>query len=392
MLTAGYRLLFVGNEKLNNGFTLLNSKKERDFILLQPSSSNIAIAGSKVNSKSPPNRYWVSPEEWQEILPRFADASIYQTTEYARHLSGGKNLEHFVLKRNGNVCAAALVRLIQLPPFKRQITYIYWGPLWQYEGQTDLANLELALVALRQEYVVNRGLLLHVFPNLTDDSNRDYAKLFHTLGFRLRRGVKKERTFLLDLSQDLETIRRHFRRNWRNHLNKALRNNLKIVSGTNIESFDIFINLYQELLQRKKFVDSPDVFTWWEIQNQLPEHLKMRVFVCRADEEPVSAAVGTILGNKGIYLLGATSKKGMKTQGSYLIQWEMIQWLKGQNCRWYDLGGIDPQKNPGVFHFKEGMGGKDVHYLGLFEASNGIMNKIVAQCIKLWLHFKTARA
>ncbi len=331
----------------------------------------------------------VTHDEWQFLLPRFADASVYQTSAYGRFLSGGKNLEHCVFRRNGDVFAAALMRIIYLPVIRRRIAYLYWGPLWQFEGHEDPLDLELALTLLRREYVEKRRMLLQVFPNLTTASDRDYREIFRAAGFRLVPGAKKERTFLLDLSRDLEEIRRRFRRNWRNHLNKAQRNNLKIEQGQSTELFDVFIRLYQELLQRKKFTDSPNVYTWKKIQEQLPLDLKMTVFVCRAEGEPVSAAVGTVVGNKAIYLLGATSKKGMKTQGSYLIQWEMIRWLKKLGCRWYDLGGIDPQKNPGVFHFKEGMGGIDVYYLGLFEACRGILNKIIAHLIRIWFYYKS---
>jgi len=346
--------------------------------------TSIISTESSADVSIPWKSYLVSAKEWQEILPRFADASVYQTTEYGRYVSGGKNLEHFVLEKNENIRAATLVRIITVPIIHRRIAYVYWGPLWQCGENNELLNLELALVALRQEYVEKRHMLLHIFPNLTGDSENNYREMFQSAGFKFVPGGKKERTFLLDLSHDLEEIRRNLRRNWRNHLNKALKNNLEVVSGNQDELFDIFIEIYQELLKRKKFTDSPDIFTWREIQKQLPERFKMKVFVCKADREPVSAAVGTVLGNKGIYLLGATSKKGMKTQGSYLIQWEMIRWLKELGCRWYDLGGIDPQKNPGVFHFKEGMGGEEIQYIGQYEVYQGWRNGLISHLSELW--------
>ena len=36
--------------------------------------------------------------------------------------------------------------------------------------------------------------------------------------------------------------------------------------------------------------------------------------------------------------------------------------------RAYDLGGIDPEGNPGVFHFKRGLGGVEVQAAGPYEA------------------------
>ena len=49
----------------------------------------------------------------------------------------------------------------------------------------------------------------------------------------------------------------------------------------------------------------------------------------------------------------------MKAKGSYLLQWRMMQWLRERGCRWYDLGGVNPTRNPGVYHFKSGFGGAE---------------------------------
>jgi len=64
----------------------------------------------------------------------------------------------------------------------------------------------------------------------------------------------------------------------------------------------------------------------------------------------------------------------MKTKGSYLLQWRAIQWLKGKGCRWYDLGGINPETNPGVYHFKAGLSGIDVHHIGIYESCNNFLS------------------
>jgi hypothetical protein len=73
----------------------------------------------------------------------------------------------------------------------------------------------------------------------------------------------------------------------------------------------------------------------------------------------MAGLTSTGVGDTGIYLLGATSNDGMKFKGSYLLQWRMMQWLKECGCAWYDLGGINPDRNPGVYHFKQGFGGVD---------------------------------
>jgi len=54
-------------------------------------------------------------------------------------------------------------------------------------------------------------------------------------------------------------------------------------------------------------------------------------------------------------------------------------------CQFYDLGGIDPEKNPGVYHFKKGMGGEDVTVPGPFEFYPGGLRRIlVSSCEKVY--------
>ena len=48
----------------------------------------------------------------------------------------------------------------------------------------------------------------------------------------------------------------------------------------------------------------------------------------------------------------------------------MIQWLKNNRVKYYDLGAFNPQLNPGVYQFKLGLAGKkewEEIFLGEFE-------------------------
>src|SRR5262249_8598137 len=81
----------------------------------------------------------------------------------------------------------------------------------------------------------------------------------------------------------------------------------------------------------------------------------------------LNALVVSAIGDTAIYLLGATSDDGLKLKGAYLLQWRAMQWLKERGCRWYELGGINPEENPGVYEFKSGFGGDQTRHLGTSE-------------------------
>jgi lipid II:glycine glycyltransferase (peptidoglycan interpeptide bridge formation enzyme) len=94
----------------------------------------------------------------------------------------------------------------------------------------------------------------------------------------------------------------------------------------------------------------------------------MKVSICFKGDEPMAGIVCSALGDSAIYLLGATSDAGLKMKGAYLLHWEMIKTLREEGVRYYDLGGIDPIKNPGVFSFKRGLSGADVRQIDSFVA------------------------
>jgi lipid II:glycine glycyltransferase (peptidoglycan interpeptide bridge formation enzyme) len=61
----------------------------------------------------------------------------------------------------------------------------------------------------------------------------------------------------------------------------------------------------------------------------------------------------------------------MRTCASYLVQWQILTQLAALGVSQYDLNGIDPVANPGVYHFKKGLAGRlgtEVTFAGHFQA------------------------
>ena len=133
------------------------------------------------------------------------------------------------------------------------------------------------------------------------------------------------------------------------------------------------------MLDRKEYLPGVDYDEFREIQKDLPEPQKMRISVCEFQGKPVSTSIGSAIGNTGIYLLGATGTEGLNLKGSYLLQWRMIEWFKEKGCRWYDLGGINPEKNPGVYHFKAGLSGVDICHIGQFEVCKSSISSFLVK-------------
>lgn len=320
--------------------------------------------------------------EWSRMLDLFEDANLYQTWSYGGIRWGTKNLSHLVLKRNDELVAMAQIRIIRPTMLKFGMAYLRWGPLCQRRGRELDEDILIRMArALHEEYVCKRRLLLQILPNAFLGSLR--AGLFQSAfsGFAQKSSTSTNvyRTFLLDLAPPVEQLRRNLDKKWRNQLTRSEKNDLKIVSGTTVDEYQVFAGIYDEMRKRKAFETTVDIAEFRRIQEDLPEAHRMRIFICQQHGLPLGGIVVSALGDSAIYLLGATSDEGLNSKGAYLLQWTMIQWLKDNGFRWYDLGGIDPKANPGVYSFKRGLSGEDVFQLSPIIGCNSVVSSVVVR-------------
>ena len=319
----------------------------------------------------------VAAPEWSRLLGQFEDANLYQTWNYGAVRWGKQNLSHLVLRQNGAVAAMAQLRIIRPRFLKAGVAYLRWGPLCHLRGrELDLPTVSRVAAALHDEYVRKRRLFLRILPNAFAGSGRGVV-FEQAFSPDYRPGPAQggaDRTFLLDLSPSIEDLRKKLDQKWRNQLNRAEKNNLTLLQGDGPAEYQVFSGLYEQMWSRKKFDTTVDVREFATLCRDLPEGLKFKILICRHQDTPVASIVCSALGDTGIYLLGATHDEGLNTKGAYLLQWAMIKWLKENGFRYYDLGGIDPVANPGVYHFKRGFSGQDVTRLAPFEACEAFLS------------------
>jgi lipid II:glycine glycyltransferase (peptidoglycan interpeptide bridge formation enzyme) len=323
----------------------------------------------------------VTESSWYEILGKFRDANIYQTWAYGTVRFGANNLSHVVLKRDKQIVAAVQLRIIKISPFKAGMAYVRWGPLWRRrDSDYAVEDFRQVLIALRREYVDRRGLLLRLIPNETEQCQAELRPILENTGFKWH--PVDYRTLYLDLRTPLDVIRGNMSKNWRKHLNKAERRGLAVVEGTDERLFECVYRLYRELLSRKRFEPGINIDEYRRAQEILPDSFKMRIMVCEYEKRPIAGLVGSSIGDNGIELIAATGDDGLELGGSYLLRWKMLEYLKNSGCQFYNLNGINPERNPGGYQFKSGLcakNGSDVKFLGIFEAYKSPLSYLAAR-------------
>jgi hypothetical protein len=310
-------------------------------------------------------------EPWHALMGAFGDANLYQTWSYDRVRYDRRHVVHMVLRKREAVVAAAQARVIRLPRMRAGIAYVRWGPMWRPAGAPeDPAVFRQAVRALRSEFAHRQGLVLRLYPLAYRDRDRSVGEILHDEGYLFHETGSNERTLLIDLDVSLEQLRAALDPKWRNKLKQAERNGLEVIVGADEALFDDIATMYGEMASRKGLDVSSDIDHLKAVQRDLPAALKLWTVLCRLNGHRCAGAIFSTIGTTAVYLRGATSDAGLKTNASYAVQWAFVRWLKEHGLVHYDLNGINPDANPGTYFFKRGLAGKrgrDVEFVGRFQ-------------------------
>jgi lipid II:glycine glycyltransferase (peptidoglycan interpeptide bridge formation enzyme) len=323
---------------------------------------------------------------WYEIMDTFRDANLYQTWSYDWIRYGRRNIAHMVLRKDGSVVAAAQSRVMRVPGMQTGIAYTRWGPMWRRtELKDDKETFRQAVRALRNELSRRRGLVVRLYPLAFRGQDDELTAVLEDEGYSLHETGTSDRTLIMDVGPPVEELRAALEQKWRNKLNQAERKGLEVVLGEGEELFDAVASMYAEMALRKRLDRSNDIEHLRMVQKDLPEKLRLKVILCRLSGEPCAGAIFAAIGTTGLYVRGATSDAGLKTSGSYVVQWAFVRWLREHGFLHYDLNGANADLNPGTDHFKRGLAGKrgrDLEFLGRFQVADNRLSEFVVRTVE----------
>jgi lipid II:glycine glycyltransferase (peptidoglycan interpeptide bridge formation enzyme) len=229
-----------------------------------------------------------------------------------------------------------------------------------------------------REFVQRRGLTLRIVaPIGVAEENQAAEASLRRAGFAPTERGDRYRTVLLDIDRPLDELRASFHRHWRRHLNGSERNELEMSFGTERDHFAHVGRMAEALRARKGYEVDLDAYFYADVQDELLEQDRLVVGLVLKDGTPVAGNITSIHGDTAVYLVGASTELGLECKAGYLMHWRTIELLHERGVRWYDLGGIDPDANPGVTSFKLRTNGFDVTAAGPFEiAPRGLRGRV----------------
>jgi lipid II:glycine glycyltransferase (peptidoglycan interpeptide bridge formation enzyme) len=135
---------------------------------------------------------------------------------------------------------------------------------------------------------------------------------------------------------------------------------LEIEKTNDLEKFEIFWQIYEDLSKRKDFVPYPKEFIKKEFEIFSKEN-KALLFLGKVENKYYSGAL--IIFSHQIAFYHHSASYPIKEPLNYKLQWEIIQEAKNRGCKFYNLWGIARKENKdhpwyGLTQFKKSFGGK----------------------------------
>jgi lipid II:glycine glycyltransferase (peptidoglycan interpeptide bridge formation enzyme) len=321
----------------------------------------------------------LTSEQWHSVLEHFRDANIYQTWAWGAHRVKERCLDHVILEQNNRPVVAGQCWVVEVPGVGG-VCHLKWGPLWHSsDGIASRDCLRHFFQVLKEQYVVEKGLLLRVVPI---QFGADYDVLHSVLleeGFEEKQGVNPYRTMVLDLHRSIEEITALMSKHWRRNLRRSANNDLQLALGRDDALFPVVCQLYDEMIERKKFKVVPTADEVRAINQDLPDRCKVVSVTAEHQGLPVAAGVASAMGDNAMALILATGDRGLELDASYALLWRLVCWAKDQGCQWFDLNGYDPVNFAGTSQFKHGLAGKqgqDVSFVE-YECCTRSTNRVV---------------
>lgn len=310
---------------------------------------------------------------WDHWLEGFEDCHVRQSLAWGEQKRGSwEPLYTALFEGKAPAPSALALCLLRRAPLSAGILgWVNGGPVFQKKtrdpGQ-DLGALRAFLNGLTEH-------LTKTFPNpvlrINPGAPRRPALVLELSEAGFARAVKPLSTgwtYVLDLEPDAERLRDNLDRKWRNQLKTAEKTHPLFVVGRSRDILSRYQKLHEALCRRKNL---PALRQSLESLLDMTEKLGERVvFLVGSVGNRDGAGLSLLLfGRKAWLFLSAADEWGQKHCLPNALYWRALSILKDSGVRCFDLSGVDPRDNWGVYHFKKGLNAEPMEWLGEWDWS-----------------------
>ncbi len=169
-------------------------------------------------------------------------------------------------------------------------------------------------------------------------------------------GPTPAQTIWVDLTRGSDALWKALESKARHGVARARRDGIVSEPSGDRHDLEWFCSLCEETEEAKGFRGPGSLDLMAELLKSGGEHALGSLFVARVGNSRAAGALILRCGKTLHYFWGVTDRKFSRGAGEAL-QWAIMEWGVAKGCWLYDLEGIDPTGNPGVFNFKKKLGG-----------------------------------
>lgn len=192
------------------------------------------------------------------------------------------------------------------------------------------------------------------------------------------------RTIWIDLKQGLEALKKRIDKQWMYGVRRAAREGVEVRCASNQEEVRTFFNMCLEISRDKGFeLPGSENLMQFLLRHSTTSGQDMHLLLAIHEGKIGAGAFVVRSGQHAHYLWGAADRALSRQRVGEAVQWAAIEWAASHGCTRYDLEGIDPVNNPGVYAFKKKMGGNEVTLVGKKYAPLNNQGRIMYQAAKI---------
>ncbi len=275
------------------------------------------------------------------------------------------NNDIIIIEDNNKNILATMSILIRKLPILGNIMYVPRGPIGNIYNEEILRKITNKMKEIALEY---KAFAIIIEPNVKAD-NKEFSIMANKLGYKINskaikfdQEIQARHNFRLNLRNKTEDdIFKNFASKTRYNIRLAMRKGVEVIEK-NEKGLDEFYELMKETGKRDNFIiRSKEYFA--TILKKFPGDTK--IYIAYYENQPISAIMPILYGNKMWYLYGASSNSHRNLMSTYLLQWEMIKIALKNGCNEYDFRGVSMENGEdGLYRFKKGFGGDFVELIG----------------------------
>jgi lipid II:glycine glycyltransferase (peptidoglycan interpeptide bridge formation enzyme) len=297
----------------------------------------------------------VAPADWDAFVESSPNGAYPQLRAWADVKRANGWEPRLLLPERSAIGAQLLVR--RLGPSPWAVGYAPRGPVAERFDTTAVASLTERIRGIsRQER------LSHVTVDPEIEAPHPLTDSLRSEGWRQAAPIQPDRTRLVDLTGPEEALWSDLRSKWRQYVQKARRAGVTIEEA-GADALGESYAIYAETARRAGFVHRAES-AYRRTYEAFTTGGRARLLFAVLDGQRVATLILFQCGRKVTEPYGGMTAAGADSRANYLLKWEALRSSKERGFGAYDMWGLS---HAGIEHFKQGFGGREVHYIGAWE-------------------------